>query len=38
MYLNKYNKFLNSGRSSTKYPKDAQILALVGVAQKVMDD
>ena len=35
MELKKYNNILTSGRWSTKYPKDAQILALVGVAQKI---
>ena len=36
--LKKYNNFLTSGRWSTKYPKDAQILALVVVPQKLADD
>ena len=37
MALNKYNNLLTSGRWSTKDPKDAQILDLVGVAQKFAD-
>ena len=36
--LNKYNDILVSGRWSTKDPKDAQILALVVVTQKLADD
>ena len=38
MALKKYNNLLTSGRWSTKDPKDAQILDLVGVAQKLSDD
>ena len=33
MALKKYNNLLTSGICSSKDPKDAQILALVGVAQ-----
>ena len=38
MALNKYNNLLTSGRWSTKDPKDAHILALVVVAQKLVYD
>ena len=38
MYLKNYYNFLTSGRWSTKDPNDAQILALVGVSQKLEDD
>ena len=38
MALKKYNNLLTSERWPTKDPKDAQILDLVGVAQKIMDD
>ena len=38
MYLKKYNILLTPGRWYTKDPKDSQILALVGVAQKLADD
>ena len=38
MDLNNYNKLFNSGRWSNKYPKDAQILFLVGVAQNIADE
>ena len=38
MVLKKYDNPLTSGRWSTKDSKDAQILALVGVAKKLMDD
>ena len=38
MYLKKYNNHLTSGRWSSKYPKDSQILYLVGVAHKLADD
>ena len=38
MSLKKYNKFITSGKWSNKYPKDTQILALVGVAQKIVDN
>ena len=38
MYLNKYKNLPTSGRWSIKDPKDAQILALVGVSQKIVDD
>ena len=37
MALKKYNNLLTSGMWSTKYLKDSQILALVGVAQKLVD-
>ena len=37
MALKKYNKLLTSGRWSAKDPKDAHILALVGVAQNLAD-
>ena len=37
MALKKYNNLLTSGKWSTKDPKDAQILDLVGVAQKLSD-
>ena len=36
--LKKYNNQITSGRWSTKYPKDAQTLALVWVDQKISDD
>ena len=36
--MNKYNNLLTSVSWSTKDPKDAQILALLGVAHKLMDD
>ena len=36
--LNNYDNLLNSGRWSTKYPKDAQIVAIAGVAQKLAYD
>ena len=38
MGLKKYNNLPTSGRWSTKDPKDAQVLALVGVTQKIADD
>ena len=38
MALKKYNNPLTSGRWSSKDPKDSQILALVGVDQKLADD
>ena len=38
MVLKKYSNVLTSGSWSTKYPKDSQILALVGVSQKLMND
>ena len=38
MDLNNYNHLLTSGRWSNKYPKDAQILDLVGGSQKIADD
>ena len=38
MYLKNYNNLLTSGRSSTKDPKDSQILALVLVSQKLAYD
>ena len=38
MALNKYNNLLTSGRWFAKDPKYSQILVLVGVAQKLMDD
>ena len=38
MDLNHYNNLLTSKRWSTKETKDAQILALVGVAQNLADD
>ena len=38
MDLKNYNNLLTSGKWSTKYPKDAHILALVGLAQKLADD
>ena len=38
MVLNKYNNILTSGSWSTKDPKDAHILALVGVAHNIMYD
>ena len=38
MYVKNYNNLLNSGRWSTEDPKDYQILALVGVDQKLADD
>ena len=38
MDLKKYNKTPNSRRWSNKYPKDAHILALVVLAQKLADD
>ena len=37
MDLEKYNKLLTSGRRSTKDPKDAQILDIVGLAQNIAD-
>ena len=37
MALKKYNNLLTSGRWTNKGPKDSQILALVGVAQKLAD-
>ena len=36
--MKKYIKLLTSGRCSTKDPKDAHILALLGVAQKIADE
>ena len=36
--LKKYNNLLTLGRWSNKDPKDDQILALVGVAQKIADE
>ena len=36
--MNKYNNLLTYIRWYTKDPKDAEILALVGVAQKLVDD
>ena len=38
MSLKNYNNLLTSGRWSNKYPKDYQILVLVGVAQNLSDD
>ena len=38
MALKKYNNLLTSWRWSTKDPKYAHILALVGVAQKLADE
>ena len=38
MLLNKYSNLLAFGRWPTKYPKDSQILDLVGLAQNLMDD
>ena len=38
MDLNKYNNILISGIWSNKDIKDDQILAIVGVAQKLPDD
>ena len=38
MALNKYKNILTSGRWHTKDTKDAQILALVGVAQNLAYD
>ena len=38
MALKKYNNLLTSRRSSKKDPKDSHILALVGVAQNLVDD
>ena len=38
MSLKNYNNLLTSGRWSTKDPKDAQILDLVGLDQKIADD
>ena len=38
MSLIKYNKLLTSVKWSNKDPKDAQILALVVVAQNIADD
>ena len=38
MALNKYNNLLTSGIWSTKYPKDDNIMALVGVDWKLADD
>ena len=38
MALNNYNNLLNSGRCSTKDPKDSHILALVVLAQNISDD
>ena len=37
-YLKEYSNLLTSGSWSTKYPKVAHILALVGVDQKLSDD
>ena len=38
MALKKYNNLLTSGRWSNKDPNDANILALVGVDQKLAND
>ena len=38
MDLKKYNNLLTSGRWPNKHTKDAQILALVGVAQTITDN
>ena len=38
MVLKKYKNLITSGRWYNKYPKDDQILALVGVAQKLAYD
>ena len=38
MVMNNYNNLLTSGRWFNKDPKDDKILALVGVAQKIVDD
>ena len=38
MALKNYNNLLTSGKWSTKDPKDAQILDLVGGSQKIADD
>ena len=37
MALKKYNNLLTSGRWYTKYPNDAQLMDIVGVAQKLAD-
>ena len=36
--LNKYNNLLTSGGCYTKDPNNAQILALFGVVQKIVDE
>ena len=36
--LKNYNNIITTRRWSAKYPKDSQILAIVGVAQNVADD
>ena len=36
--LKNYNNILTTRRWSAKYPKDSQILAIVGVAQNIADD
>ena len=38
MALNKYKNLITSVGFSNKYPKDAQILVLLGLAQKISDD
>ena len=38
VYLKKYNNLLSLGRWSNKDTKDTQILALVGLDQKLADD
>ena len=38
MALKKYNNLLNYGSWSNNYPKDANILSVVGVAQKLADN
>ena len=38
MEQKKYNNLLTSGRCSAKDPKDAHILALVGVEKNIADD
>ena len=37
MAMKRYNNLLTSGKWSTKYPTDDQILDLVGVDQKFAD-